>query len=214
LASILIVCTANVCRSPYAAALLTDHAARSGRSGVRIQSAGTRAADGQSLCSGASALLRTGGVGRDAADDHRSRKLELDLVRGAELILVASLEHRSEIAYADAAARRRTFTFKEAAAYLGELASLGRHAGAVPVGDGALFQIAEAMNSLRGTVAIREGLPVAPRLLLRQGDLSAQRRLDIRDGHLQGPLHHKVALYEVRRAVSKIHLGLSELGGY
>jgi protein-tyrosine phosphatase len=187
---------------------------RTGWLGLRIKSAGTRAAAGQSLCHGASALLRKNGVGSDAEIKHRSRKLELGLVRGAELILVASLEHRSEIAYVDAAARRRTFTLKEAAAYLSELESRGKHAGGVPVRDGSLFEIAEAMNSLRGTVAIPEGSPVALRSLLRQGDLSAQRRVDIGDGHLRGPLHHKAALYEVRQAVSKIHLGLSALGGY
>jgi protein-tyrosine phosphatase len=214
LASILVVCTANVCRSPYAEALLSDYAARAGQSGVKIQSAGTRAANGQSLCRGASALLRKHGVVSDAECEHRSRKLDLGLVRGAELILVASLEHRSEIAYADAAARRRTFTLKEAAAYLSALASRGKHAGRAPVRDDSLFRIAEAMNSLRGTVAIPEGSPVALRSLLKQGDLSARRRLDIGDGHLQGPLHHKAALYEVRQAVGKIHLGLSALGGY
>lgn len=214
MASILIVCTANVCRSAYAEALLSDYAARAVGSGVTIQSAGTRAAGGQSLCRGASALLRKHGVAGEAESKHRSRKLEPGLVRGAELILVASLEHRAEIAYADAAARRRTFTLKEAAAYLGELASRGRHAGGVPVGDGSLFQITEAMNGLRGTVAIPEGSPAALRSLLRQGDPSAQRRPDIGDGHLRGPLHHKAALYEVRQAVDKIHAGLSALGGY
>ncbi|MCI9871138.1 arsenate reductase/protein-tyrosine-phosphatase family protein [Arthrobacter humicola] len=214
MASILVVCTANVCRSPYAEALLTDYAARAGRSGVKIQSAGTHAANGQSLCRGASALLRKGGVESGASKEHRSRKLELGLVRRAELILVASLEHRSEIAYLDAAARRRTFTLREAAAYLGELASRGRHAGGVPVGDASLFQIVEAMNCLRGTVAIPEGSPMALPALLSRGGPSAQRRLDIADGHLQGPLHHKAALNQVRQAVGKIHLGLSALGGY
>lgn len=214
MASILIVCTANVCRSPYAEALLTDYAARVGRLDVKIQSAGTRAANGHVLCRGAAAQLRQAGVGSDAENDHRSRQLELGIVRRAELILVASLEHRSEIAYADAAARRRTFTIKEAAAYLSELASRGRHAGGVPVGDGSLFQIVEEMNSLRGTVAIPEGSPMALPALLSRGGPSAQRRLDIEDGHLQGPLHHKAALYQVRQAVGKIHVGLRALGGY
>jgi protein-tyrosine phosphatase len=158
--------------------------------------------------------LRKGGVGGAAEKDHRSKKLELGLVRGAELILVASLEHRSEIAYADATARRRTFTLREAAAYLSELASRGKHAGGAPTGEGSLLEIVEAMNALRGTVAIPESSPMTLRSLLRQDDLSAQSRLDIRDGHLQGPLHHRAALYDVRRAVGEIHLGLSALGGY
>jgi protein-tyrosine phosphatase len=214
LASILVVCTANVCRSPLAEALFTNYATRAGRSGVQIRSAGTRAATGHSLCPAAAALLRKHGVEGAAESDHRSRKLELGPVRAADLILVASLEHRTEIAYVDAAARRRTFTFKEAAAYLTELASRGKHARGVPVGDGSLSQVAEAMNSLRGTVAIPAGRPRALRSLLRHSDPSAERRLDIADGHLQGPLHHKAALYEVRRAVGEIHLGLSALGAY
>jgi protein-tyrosine phosphatase len=211
LASILIVCTANVCRSPYAEALLTDYAGRSGRSRLRIASAGTRAAAGQSLCPDAAAQLRMAGVGGDSETDHRSKELDLDLVRNAELILVASLEHRSEIAHADAAARRRTFTLKEAAAYLSALAPQGKHAGGIPVRDGSLSEAAEAMNSIRGTVAIPEGPPMALRSLLKRRDPSAQRRLDIEDGHLQGPLRHRAALNEVRQAVGEIHLGLSGL---
>ena len=145
---------------------------------------------------------------------HRSRQLDANLVRSAELILVASREHRSDIAYLDAAARRRTFTLKEAAAYLSELASLGKRSGAVPVPGGSLGQTVEAMNGLRGTVAIPEGTPVSLRSLLSRRGSSSQRRLDIADGHLHGPLHHKAALNEVRQAVDKIHLALHALGAY
>lgn len=211
---ILIVCTANVCRSPYAEALLTDHAARTGRSGLMITSAGTNAANGQSLCPRAAVLLRKAGVRSDAGTDHRSKELDIDLVRSAELILVASLAHRSEIAYADAAARRRTFTLKEAAAYLSQLAYQGKQAGCLPVRDGSLFQTAEAMNSLRGTVPIPESSPVALRPLLIRGNSSSHRLADIGDGHLRGPLRHKAALNEVRQAVGTIHLGLIALGHY
>lgn len=153
-------------------------------------------------------------MGNDAETEHQSTKLELGHMRSAELILVASLEHRSEVACADADARRRTFTLKEAAAYLSELASQGKNAGGVPARYGSLLQTVEAMNSLRGTVAIPESSPMTLRSLLRRGDSRAQRRLDIVDGHLHGPLHHRAALNEVRQAVDKIHLGLRVLGAY
>lgn len=105
---ILYVCTANVCRSRSAEALLSDEVrARPELAGIEILSAGTWAVPGSPGCTVAPAL-----AGRDASGG--ARRLDVGLVTWADLVLTAEREHRSSVVTLDPAARRRAFTIRQA----------------------------------------------------------------------------------------------------
>lgn len=101
---ILVVCTANQCRSPMAAALLRR----------RLDARGVDATV-------ASAGLLPGGAPATAdaravvagLDDHVSTQLDADLVAGADLVVAMAREHLREAAVLVPGALAKTFTLKE-----------------------------------------------------------------------------------------------------
>lgn len=105
---ILLVCTANQCRSPMAEALL----------GARLQAAGVEAE--LSSCgllepdipATPEAVDTVAGYGLDLSA-HRSRRLSRQLVNDADLILAMAREHLREVVVAAPDAFHRTFTIKE-----------------------------------------------------------------------------------------------------
>lgn len=100
---ILYVCTANICRSPSAAALLRDE----GISGVEVRSAGTAATQGAPGCSMAAAL-------RDREPVHTSQPLTAELVAWADLVHTAARDHQAVVLSLDPGARAKTFTIAQA----------------------------------------------------------------------------------------------------
>jgi protein-tyrosine phosphatase len=106
---VLLVCTANICRSPAAARLLA------GRLGPQIEfaSRGTRAVRGAHACEVASnwALMNGG----DFGGGHVARQLELADIRAATLILTASRRQRAKVVELRPSAQVRTFTLLQAA---------------------------------------------------------------------------------------------------
>ena len=75
---ILVVCTANICRSPSVQRLLLDALAEDPAcAGIEVRSAGTQAIAGAHGCTLAPAL-----AGR--AEDHRSTPLTTDLIEWAD----------------------------------------------------------------------------------------------------------------------------------
>lgn len=111
---ILVVCTANLCRSPMAQLLLRQaFDERGAGEGFAVQSAGTRAADGSPMDPESATALRGDGVDTTG---FRSRPLTDDLCRQADLILTATREHRSQVLQRVPLAMRRSFTLLEFAA--------------------------------------------------------------------------------------------------
>jgi protein-tyrosine phosphatase len=110
---VLVVCTANECRSPSAVSLL--RAALSDALGpVPVLGAGTRARPGRPLCDRAARWLAdVAGVASPA--DHRSVALDAAAVRGAALVLGAAREHRSAAVALTPSVQRRAFTLTQAA---------------------------------------------------------------------------------------------------
>jgi protein-tyrosine-phosphatase len=97
LKTILFVCTANICRSPMAAAIMRDRIAKAGlESEVQVLSAGVWAEAGIRASSNATVVLR--GRGIDLAP-HRSQPLTPALLREANIILVMEEAHRRSIFY-------------------------------------------------------------------------------------------------------------------
>lgn len=107
---ILTVCTGNICRSPLAEQLLR---ARLVLLGVTVESAGVSALVGTGMPEPALALATRLGV-TDAAS-HVARQVTVDLIRGADLVLAMSREHRRALVELTPAATRKTFTIRELA---------------------------------------------------------------------------------------------------
>jgi protein-tyrosine phosphatase len=107
---ILTVCTGNICRSPLAEQLLR---ARLASLDVKVKSAGVSALVGVGMPDPALALATRLGV-TDAAS-HVAQQVTADLVRGADLVLAMSREHRRALVELTPAATRKTFTIRELA---------------------------------------------------------------------------------------------------
>ncbi|MFA9432261.1 low molecular weight phosphatase family protein [Egicoccus sp. AB-alg2] len=104
---VLVVCTANIARSPLAEAML---AASLAPHGVDVSSAGTRASDGHPAASASQELARLRGLDLTG---HRSRPVTERLVQAADLVLTMSERHRDACGPLVPGAGRRTFTVRE-----------------------------------------------------------------------------------------------------
>ncbi len=88
---IMVVCTANVCRSPMAAGLLRQRlAADEATARHRVLSAGVWAEDGDPASENAVATMAERGID---ISDHQSHSLTTEEMAGADLILVMTREH-------------------------------------------------------------------------------------------------------------------------
>lgn len=109
--AVLLVCTANVIRSPLAAAMLRQHlSGSSAQIGLAIQSAGLVASPGQQVTPGAQAIARR--MGMDLSG-HRSRPVTRDLMEHAEIVLTMTEAHRAAVLRQQPSALSRTFTLPE-----------------------------------------------------------------------------------------------------
>lgn len=123
---VLVVCTGNVCRSPLAALLL----ATAFGTEAHIASAGTGALDGAPISPLSADIAEELGVPGSSA--HRATAITREQVRAADLILVATREHRGDIATLVPRASRYTFTIREFARILATLAPEHTPAGDTP----------------------------------------------------------------------------------
>lgn len=113
---ILVICTGNVCRSPYLERRLRQLLAGQD---VLVESAGTRALVGADIEPGSTLALEA--VGADTTG-FASRQLAPAMLDGADIVITATQKHRAEAVSLHPRALRKTFT-------LGELADLVRDAG-------------------------------------------------------------------------------------
>ena len=108
---ILVVCSANVCRSPVVAELLArEFVAVNPDARIEVQSRGVWAVEGEAACAEAVAL-----AGLESLK-HSSRRLAPADIAAADLILTAEQAHRGAVVEMSLSARRRVFTMREAAA--------------------------------------------------------------------------------------------------
>lgn len=137
--SVLVVCTANVCRSPLAARLL---AAELGRA-VPVTSAGVRATAGAPACEQARLV-------RPSEQRHAAVRLDAGQVRSAAIVLGAAREHRSAAVALAPAAQRRAFTVLQAARLAAWLEEQGTTAPAGLAADERLAWWVEELDAARG----------------------------------------------------------------
>jgi protein-tyrosine phosphatase len=107
--SVLMVCTGNICRSPLMELSLRGLAERSG-GGVVVTSAGTRALEGEGMPQ--HGLTVAAELGLTGAPSHVARQLTPDIIAGADLILVATSAHVSEVAIMNASSLGKVFSLR------------------------------------------------------------------------------------------------------
>jgi protein-tyrosine-phosphatase len=109
---ILVVCTANICRSPMAAALL-KHALAAQPEPLRsleIISAGVGGRNGDVVSANSVTALKK--VGLDISG-HRSRAISEELVRGAVAVLGMTESHRAMLQFSMTPVPRNIYLFRE-----------------------------------------------------------------------------------------------------
>lgn len=201
---ILVVCTANVCRSPLAADVL-----RRGTTGTRITSAGIDAVPGEPMCAQSAACAHdhdpqpdeAAATATETAAGHRATPLTADLLADADLVLVLDRTHRAAAARLAPACRPRMLTLRQAAAIAGQIAStvsqgdLPDGAPALPASpqDRLAWLVAE-LDAGRGTLA---GWP--------------EGREDIPDDH--GTQDHRATLDDVARTAEALAVALTAVAG-
>lgn len=110
--SILVVCAANVCRSP-----LAELALRRGLgpdSAIQVSSAGVRANEGDAICTLVSSLHEDEDW-RGQAQAHRAGEVTAEMIEHASIVLAASRDIRGELVRLAPRSRDWMFTIKEAA---------------------------------------------------------------------------------------------------
>jgi protein-tyrosine phosphatase len=113
---VLVVCTANVSRSPLAAALLRHHLReRFGETAatIRVTSAGTDARDGDPTDRAVAEVLRR--LRRPVPADGAARRLDAQHVASADLVLTMTRAQRASVIGVVPPAQRRVFTVLELA---------------------------------------------------------------------------------------------------
>lgn len=148
--SILVVCTGNVCRSPYIEERLRNALKDCG---VEVTSAGTHALVGQPMHRGSKAQLTAVGGGEER---FRARQLTSEMVAEADLILAAAREHRSAAARTRPSALRKALTLRDLADLLEGVASTDIRARREP--GTWVTQVLEAALSRRAVVPARQQL--------------------------------------------------------
>lgn len=108
-ASILVVCSANICRSPMAAAFLRREAEARGRR-LDVASAGVWAREGMAVSEGSVAAMARVGVD---ISDHVSRPVTDDLLDRSDLVVTMEWRHVVEIVSTRHDVLARTFTLRE-----------------------------------------------------------------------------------------------------
>lgn len=176
---VLVVCTGNVCRSPYIERRLA-HLLEG--SGVEVVSAGTQALVGESIDPGSVVELakrqtETGGF--------TARQLTPQMIGAADLVLTAAREHRAAVVQLSPRALRYCFTLGDFADLVDSL----QLEDAVPAESGTtrVARIAAAAAARRGSVAPRTA-----------------EQSDIPDPFHQGPAQFARMAGDIERVLSPV----------
>ncbi|WP_413774493.1 hypothetical protein [Micropruina sonneratiae] len=197
---ILVVCTANVCRSVYASSILTGDLGRR----VAVTSAGTDAVPGSEMCSLVRALIDTGGLARPSQYDEGSRRLDSRVVEDADLVITFTSNQRAKVARQVASSRARLFTLREAVALV-EVTGDRRASDSLSTWVGRLNARRPVLARTRAAESVFHWWwPVRP----RQRDDSP--RWDLADAHSASDDRHRTLLQEVSRYAHRL---ASAIGG-
>lgn len=107
---VLVVCTGNVCRSPYAERGLRASISSVGTGRTEVTSAGTRALVGEPATPPIEAALAARGID---GTGHEARRLTAGLLAEVDLVLTATRAHRAAVLELRPTLLKRTFTIRE-----------------------------------------------------------------------------------------------------
>jgi protein-tyrosine phosphatase len=204
---LVLVCTANVCRSPHAERVVRARLAGRGWLGdVAVASAGTRAAEGVPMCEVSASLLEQGEA---APDGHVARQATREIVEDAGLVLVMEREQRGEIARLAPGSQSKVFTLREIAP-LAEEAALRIEQGAERPRD--LAELARLLHSVRGFRAPAPLPEPKRRPWWRKAEEPADP-LTIVDGHGRPEPEHVAAVTDVRATTVAVADAFADLAG-
>ncbi|MBD8517053.1 arsenate reductase/protein-tyrosine-phosphatase family protein [Plantibacter sp. CFBP 8804] len=209
MARILVVCSANVCRSPLAEQLLQARLSTiPGFDRLVCSSAGIEVSRGHEMCADAAAVLGLPSEG-PKAPAHRARRVTKSMIGGAGLVLTASRAERSALARLSPEARSKVFTLREAAALAEapDQAIATWRPGAGTTADQRLSDLAALLNARRGLAPAPK--PERTGLFARFG--SDVDPLDIADGHNLGKRAHRTTLRSVQRSVERFGAAVEAL---
>ena len=188
---VLVVCAANVCRSPYAQYLIERAFLGTGLS---VASAGTSALVDASMCkSTQSSLLKLDPGAGDFISTHRSTQLTADAIGEADIVLSSSRTERHAVAALDPTARSKSFTLLEAAALAEAVA-----ATVSPLEGLSTAQWAMAMHLQLGRVQIPQSTRFGRRLI------DPVSIFDVGDVHTGEANSHRPVHASIRAAVGRL----------
>lgn len=153
---ILTVCTANICRSPMAAALL-QHALAAQPEPLRslkVSSAGVAGRGGDRVSENSVIALKK--VGLDIAN-HVSRPLTQEMLNEAALVLCMTESHRAMIRLQADPAPKNIFLFREFMPQRGDKEIGDPYGGPLKVYEAARDEMVEAIPSLLEFIKTRLG---------------------------------------------------------
>lgn len=110
MATILLLCTGNICRSPIAEGFLKRHLEDRGIMGVTVSSAGVSGLEGYPADPEA---VRTSAEQGVDISKHRARRVNARMIDSADLVLTMTADQRKKANRLVPAATDRTFTLKE-----------------------------------------------------------------------------------------------------
>lgn len=199
--TVLVVCAANVCRSPLGALHLGERLRGTALETVRTASAGVRALEGACICG-----LATRSIDEPArAGAHRARQLTPPMVREADLVLTMDLDQRGAASRAAPGEQHTIFTLREAAALAEAMTADG-------VAPQTLAELAQRLHALRGSVRVVP--PAAPprRLARLRRPVAVDDGHSIADGHTLQPEAHARTIRAVRDTVDRFAAAVTRSG--
>lgn len=109
---VVVVCTANVARSPLVERLLRSEFDALAPFSFTVRSCGTRAVAGRPMADGTRHILRSRGI---RSDGFASRQLSAETLRTADLVLTAEVRHAEQVVDVSPGLLKKTFTVLELA---------------------------------------------------------------------------------------------------
>lgn len=193
--TVVVVCAANVCRSPLAALMLEQSLPFVGRRlGLRVLDCGEQAVPDLPPCPKMLRWVRDHGLPVEQLAHHRSTPLDRALIDGADLVLAADRVTRAAVLRTAPTAADRAFTLREAAALSVEAASRARGLGG----------FVDALNASRGVSGVPGVSSVRPAVM-------PWRRIevhdhDVLDAHQEpGVTHERVRRQLIPPAERLVH---------